>query len=107
MRLVRGCSFCNIFVLKGEVDGGTAIPSESSILAAKQKRERLRSTKTPNEDDFVSLSVAKRDDTPSGPHPESRLVREEDEIGEGDDGKFLLCISDPEANTGYRVCRIH
>ncbi|KAG2155910.1 GCFC-domain-containing protein [Suillus bovinus] len=65
------------------VDVDTAIPSESSILSAKQKRERMRTHGT--EDDFISLSVTKRDTVPQGPHPESRLMREEDELGEGDD----------------------
>ena len=61
-----------------------AIPSASSILAAKQKRERLRTNK--GGDDYISLSVSKRDDFSQGPHPESRLVREEDELGDADDG---------------------
>lgn len=60
------------------------IPSESSILSAKQRRERVRTQGT--QDDFISLSVTKRDTVPQGPHPESRLMREEDEVGEGDDG---------------------
>ena len=38
------------------------------------------------QDDFISLSVTKRDTVPQGPHPESRLRREDDELGEGDDG---------------------
>ena len=33
------------------------------------------------------MSLTKRVD--QGPHPESRLVREEDEIGEADDGEHL------------------
>ncbi|KAG0704255.1 GCFC-domain-containing protein [Suillus ampliporus] len=65
------------------VDIETAIPSESSILSAKQRRERMRTHGT--EDDFISLSVTKRDTVPQGPHPESRLMREEDELGEGED----------------------
>ncbi|KAG2061049.1 hypothetical protein BDR06DRAFT_1002236 [Suillus hirtellus] len=40
-------------------DVDTAIPSESSILSAKQGRERMRTHGT--EDDFISLSVMKRD----------------------------------------------
>ncbi|KAG1906541.1 GCFC-domain-containing protein [Suillus fuscotomentosus] len=64
-------------------DVDTMIPSESSILSAKQRRERMRTHGT--EDDFISLSVTKRDTVPQGPHPESRLMREEDELGEGDD----------------------
>lgn len=37
---------------------------------------------------LISLSVSKREDMQQGPHPESRLMREEDELGEGDDGIF-------------------
>ncbi|KAL0960972.1 hypothetical protein HGRIS_005969 [Hohenbuehelia grisea] len=59
----------------------TAIPSESSIRVAKEKRERLRNT---TGEDFISLTVTCRSED-QGPHPESRLVREEDELGEGDD----------------------
>ncbi|KAI0081642.1 hypothetical protein K474DRAFT_1656446 [Panus rudis PR-1116 ss-1] len=59
----------------------TVIPSSSSIQAAKQKRERMRATGV--SEDFISLTVSKRED--QGPHPMSRLVREEDELGEGDD----------------------
>ncbi|KAI0330494.1 GCFC-domain-containing protein [Cubamyces sp. BRFM 1775] len=66
-------------------DGEAAIPSASSILAAKQKRERLRSTKASGGEDYISLSLTKRDDYSKGPHPESRLVREEDELGDADD----------------------
>ena len=40
-------------------------------------------------EDFISLSVGKHSDSPQGPHPESRLMREEDEVGEGDDGENL------------------
>lgn len=63
----------------------TTIPSDSSILAAKQKRERLRSNK--GGDDYISLSLSKRDDFSQGPHPESRLMREDDELGDAADGK--------------------
>ncbi|KAF7364986.1 GC-rich sequence DNA-binding factor-like protein [Mycena venus] len=63
----------------------TFIPSESSIKVAKERRERLRKTGVSHEDDFISLSVVKRPDESQGPHPESRLMREEDELGEGDD----------------------
>ncbi len=69
----------------------TTIPSNSSILAAKEKRERLRKVGSTNED-FISLSVTKRDDYSQGPHPESRLVREEDELGEADDGNDILTL---------------
>ena len=62
------------------------LPSESSIKVAKEKRERLRKTQAAGEEDFISLSLTRRADEPPGPHPESRLVREEDELGEGEDG---------------------
>ena len=64
----------------------TAIPASSVVTAAKEKRERLRKTASVG-DDYISLSLTKRDDYSNGPHPESRLVREEDELGEGDDGE--------------------
>jgi GC-rich sequence DNA-binding factor len=70
----------------------TAIPSESSILALKQKRERLRTTAKVGESDFISLSVTRLADERDEPHPESRLVREEDEMGEGEDGSCILFI---------------
>ncbi|KAJ7816924.1 nineteen complex-related protein 2-domain-containing protein [Mycena olivaceomarginata] len=63
----------------------TFIPSESSIKVAKERRERIRKTGVSHEDDFISLSVVKRPEESQGPHPESRLMREEDELGEGDD----------------------
>ncbi|KAF9263422.1 hypothetical protein L218DRAFT_980230 [Marasmius fiardii PR-910] len=61
----------------------TSIPSESSVKAAKERRERLRTSLATGTDDYISLSVSKYED--HGPHPESRLVREEDELGEADD----------------------
>jgi GC-rich sequence DNA-binding factor len=61
------------------------IPTYSYIIDAKKKRDALRKTGGTSED-FISLSVTKRDNN-LGPHPESRLVREEDELGEADDGK--------------------
>jgi len=68
-------------------DSKSYIPSESSIKVAKEKRGRLRQTQATGEEDFISLSAAKLEDGPKGSHPESRLMREEDELGEGDDGK--------------------
>ncbi|KAF8575456.1 hypothetical protein K439DRAFT_1649550 [Ramaria rubella] len=65
-------------------DPSTSIPSASAISAAKEKRTRLRATDIAP-DEFISLSVTKQSDVPQGPHPESRLVREEDELGEGED----------------------
>jgi hypothetical protein len=70
-------------------ESASYIPSESSIKVAKEKRGRLRQTQATGEEDFISLSVAKLEDGPKGPHPESRLMREEDELGEGEDGNLL------------------
>ncbi|KAG5646496.1 hypothetical protein DXG03_003261 [Asterophora parasitica] len=80
----------DVYVSLIDVDGVDSlneaiIPSESSIKTAKERRERLRKTGAAGEEDFISLSVVRRSDEPQGPHPESRLVREEDELGEGDD----------------------
>ena len=81
-------AICNLNLRRFFVPRGseTLIPSASSINAAKQKRERLK-TLGQTGDDYISLSLTKRDDFSQGPHPESRLVREEDELGEGDDGE--------------------
>lgn len=66
-------------------DTTTVIYSEFSVKTARERRERLRKTdQLPG--DFVSLSVTRPEDIDQGPHPDSRLVREEDELGEGDDG---------------------
>ena len=70
-----------------DVDMETVIPSTSSIQAAKEKRERIRKLPS-SSDDYTSLSVAKRDDFSQGPHPESRLVREDDELGEVEEGEM-------------------
>ena len=72
------------------IDAQLNIPSESSITAAKQKRERLRQNKSQvgTKDDFISVSVTRREDLYQGPHPESRLMREDDDLGEGDDGEI-------------------
>lgn len=67
----------------------TIIPSEASIKAAKEKREIGRKAGVKirdGEEDFISLDVAKRGEGYQGPHPESRLMREDDDLGEGDDG---------------------
>ncbi|KAF8627463.1 hypothetical protein AX17_006276 [Amanita inopinata Kibby_2008] len=65
--------------------GETIIPSESSVKVAKERRERLRKSRIAGEEDYISLAVTRRVDEPQGPHPESRLMREEDELGEGED----------------------
>jgi Nineteen complex-related protein 2 len=74
-------------------DSSTTILSESSIQNARQKRNRLRATANEREDDFISLSVTKRSDEYQGPHPESRLMREDDDLGDGDDGMFALSFT--------------
>ncbi|KAJ3838020.1 nineteen complex-related protein 2-domain-containing protein [Lentinula raphanica] len=65
-------------------DSDTLIHTESTIKQAKERRERLRKSGVSLNEDYISLSVTRKLDD-QGPHPESRLVREEDELGEGDD----------------------
>lgn len=65
--------------------GEDAIPSEAEIRSAKEKRARLRAAAaSAGGEDFISLDVStsKVDD---GPHPHSRLMREEDELGDGEE----------------------
>ncbi|CEL62527.1 GC-rich sequence DNA-binding factor 2 OS=Homo sapiens GN=GCFC2 PE=1 SV=2 [Rhizoctonia solani AG-1 IB] len=67
----------------------TKIPLSSAVIEAKKKREQMRvtgKTNAPQQDDFISLSLTRRDeDVYQGPHPSSRLQREDDDLGEGDD----------------------
>jgi GC-rich sequence DNA-binding factor len=69
----------------------TSIPTTAAITEAKERRERMRAegggTGT---DSFISLEVGRV--VKSG---ESRLVREEDELGDGDEGKFILIDKGP------------
>lgn len=71
------------------------IPSETSVMTARERRERLRKTGVSVEEEFISLSVVRRSDEYQGPHPESRLMREEDDLGEGDDGWCFLSFHLP------------
>ena len=72
----------------------TAIPSASAVQVAKEKRERLRALGASSKsEDYISLSLSKRSDFSQGPHPESRLVREEDELGDADDGKYTCFVT--------------
>jgi len=67
----------------------TIIPTESIVKAAKEKRELGRKTGVAQsgEEEYISLEVTRREDIYAGPHPESRLMREDDDLGEGDDGR--------------------
>ena len=71
-------------------DTTAGIPDDAAIAAAKQKRQAaLEAKKHGLGEDYISLSggqVAVYDGD-SGPHPESRLMREEDEGEEGDEGE--------------------
>ena len=89
----RSSVFCCILIcpsfpfLDTEV---AAIPSESAVLAAKEKRERMRAAgpSSSHADEYISLSLTTRVDEYQGPHPESRLMREDDDLGQGDDGEL-------------------
>jgi Nineteen complex-related protein 2 len=84
------------------------IPTSSYILEAKKKRKDSRKTDDLGED-FISLSVTTRSEQNLGPHPESRLMREEDELGEADDGRYtFIGLNDAKLIPLYvRVCRVH
>lgn len=74
------------------VDTTAGIPSVAAIASAKAKRQAA--LKIGGEDlggeDFISLGNGQMAvyDSSQGPHPESRLQREEDEEGEGDEGEL-------------------
>jgi GC-rich sequence DNA-binding factor len=80
------------------VDTTEGIPDTAAIAAAKMKRQaRVEISKhdAGNEEDFISLGGGKlivHDGEDRGPHPESRLMREEDEGDEGDEGDYLLLL---------------
>ncbi|KAG8976355.1 hypothetical protein FRB90_009219, partial [Tulasnella sp. 427] len=74
-----------------ESASGATIPGGATVLDAKKRRERLRAigasnaTSAPSEE-FISLSLTKRDeDGEDKPSRESRLEREEDDLGDGED----------------------
>jgi GC-rich sequence DNA-binding factor len=71
-----------------------SILPEASIRSAKEKRKHLRTIGVDTQDDYISLTVAKQGDESKGPHPESRLMREEDEVGDGDDGEPGITLVD-------------
>jgi len=81
------------------VDTTEGIPDTAAIAAAKMKRQaRVESSKHDinGEEDFISLGGGKlivHDGEDRGPHPESRLMREEDEGDEGDEGELLESVS--------------
>lgn len=80
-------------------DAAPTIPNANEIKAAKERRTKLRLN--PNAEEFISLdgqagTVKIRDSYDldrGGPHPDSRLVREDDENGDGADGQSPLLRS--------------
>jgi GC-rich sequence DNA-binding factor len=90
--------------------GVAAIPSQSAVFAAKEKRERMRAAgpSSSHTDDYISLSLTTRNDEYQGPHPESRLMREDDDLGQGDDGELIQPIIFATKFTLFtRFCRIY
>lgn len=88
------------------MDPLTSIPTEAAIKATKEKRARLQklgpSVTDSTSEDFVSLSLTKREPSKDqGPHPESRLQREDDDLGEGDEGEYQINLRDAGALTYY------
>jgi GC-rich sequence DNA-binding factor len=74
------------------VDTTEGIPDTAAIAAAKMKRQaRVESAKHDigEAEDYIALGGGRlvvHDGEDKGPHPESRLMREEDEGEEGDEG---------------------
>jgi GC-rich sequence DNA-binding factor len=99
LRRVCACVLSECGVGAPEADD-MAIPTGSHIAAARERRTAARklpvlskpeTSSFNNEEDYISLDVSRsfgeRLKEKSGPHPESRLMREDDEVGEGDDGE--------------------
>jgi GC-rich sequence DNA-binding factor len=103
----RSSVFADADTFSSSDTGVAAIPSQSAVVAAKEKRERIRAigTTSSHADEYISLSLTTRDDGYRGPHPESRLMREDDDLGEGDDGAFIQSTTF-SANLS-RICRVH
>ncbi|KAL1745260.1 nineteen complex-related protein 2-domain-containing protein [Schizophyllum fasciatum] len=78
-------SVIDVDALDDPIEPAPLIPTETTVKAAKERRERSRKTGQPADEDFISLSLVQRDSEYQGPHPTSRLMREEDDLGEGDD----------------------
>jgi GC-rich sequence DNA-binding factor len=78
------------------LDSTEGIPDTAAIAAAKMKRQaKVESSRHDigQEEDFISLGGGKlvvHDGEDRGPHPESRLMREEDEGDDGDEGQSSL-----------------
>ncbi|KAI8981606.1 nineteen complex-related protein 2-domain-containing protein [Mycotypha africana] len=74
--------------MNAALPGMGAIPDSGAILAAKKKRQQLRKgiSITETGDDFIAL-----DDSENGG---SRLIREEDEVGDDDEADFEKYVGD-------------
>lgn len=80
-------------------DTGAGIPDDATIVAARMKRQaKVMGAKRGLEgnEDYIALGngqIAVWDDGEKGPHPESRLMREEDEGEDGDEGEWDFILS--------------
>jgi GC-rich sequence DNA-binding factor len=92
-------------------DSAPAIPTEAAILAAKAKRSHLRShpdeLEASSADDFIALdgrsgAVSIRDEGSLSDLAGSRLVREEDETGDGEDEHAGYTGADERVPLGKR-----
>ena len=89
-------------------DSTAGIPDAAAVASAKMKRQAaVESAKRGvDSEDFISFGGGQIAvyDGEKGPHPESRLMREEDEGGEGDEG---MCLSLHGGRTDDRLRRLH
>lgn len=92
-------------------EGAPAIPTESAILAAKAKRSHLRSHPDEQEpssaSDFIALdgrssAISIRDEGSIADLAGSRLIREEDETGDGEDEHAGYTGADERVPLGKR-----
>lgn len=82
------------------------IPTDNAIAAAKLKRDVLRKSGAhPSAQDYIALDHTASDLVLAGDKSgESRLMREEDELGEGDEGENLFPSPLPVQTTDAESC---
>jgi hypothetical protein len=85
-------------------DTTLGIPNEAAIASALARRRRAQDPAAAGEDDYVSLSADASKlavyDHAKGPHPESRLQRESDSEGSGDEA--LAAFTGSKERLGLR-----
>ncbi|KAF8755080.1 Haspin like kinase domain [Rhizoctonia solani] len=95
-----------------EADGAIVVDTGDvgDVFDGQKKREQMRvtgKTNVPQQDEFISLSLTRRDeDAYQGPHPESRLQREDDDLGEGMTTMLKLNREDDEETRQWEMAQV-